>query len=230
MPIKLVCFDMDETLIDFHLHNLLADVKIAPRQLTEQKLEDIFGKKGRAIRNPSEIRQTMRDLLGAGIKIAITSHSSYQSSFPFILKKIGLTPEEIAQVQIVPFSAKDIKASRGPVGRWLLSEKKPRTWKTKEKLIEMARKEVSCDKNEVAFVEDDKDYVRAANDAGYKAICVDWHGTGYLDELREMAGLEPLSSQKTVSTVPPAEPEGTKWRKEVGGVPPLHGTLPPLGP
>lgn len=207
-PIKLVCFDIDDTMINGHLHRSLEQAGVMPGKADEatvlKHLETIGG-----IKNRMALQKTLKDLLKSGVNIAVTSYTSYAESIPPILRAIGLSAEEIARVKCASFTppkmnGKPVFAHYG-----------------KNNHIDLAIQSFGGNirPEEVVLVDDRVENYQLARQKGYNVVWVQG-GEGrvdYLDELRELAGLA-TSRATTMAQVPtPAAPPAQSWVDRVLG-------------
>lgn len=95
---RLFCFDFDNTIVDGHFHNALFDMGVAPAKASKKQLDLLL--KSHAILNEALLLQTFRSILSKGHHIAITTWSEYPEVIAPTLRKLGLNPEEIAQIHI----------------------------------------------------------------------------------------------------------------------------------
>ena len=198
--IKLVCFDLDNTITNFDLYERLLSMgpgrsSLRRKNVTDAHMDRAFANRDHGgIRNQPQLLQTMRDIMAAGIGIAITSHNIYWQQFPYVLQRVGLTNEEIGKIH--------------------LSQCEPNKsdWPAKEALIRKA-KGFCRRKHHVALVDDNREIVEFAERAGYNAIQTNLAegDIRYLNELRELVGLSPLATPERPAaddslTPVPAEP------------------------
>jgi len=202
-PIKLVCFDLDCTLVNGRLGWSLATAGVEPgtadRQTLEFHLKNVGG-----IKNRLALQKTIKDLLKNNVQVAITSFSNNPESVPFVLEKIGLTPDEIARIK--NFSSrpeKEIRHARG-------------------KNDHLAQAIASCGcgirPEEVVLVDDNHRNYDLAKEKGYHVIWVQGseNDVGYLNELRELTGLSRALTPPQIASLPAAEPKKT-WVDKVLG-------------
>lgn len=179
-PIKLVCFDLDDTILNGHLHRSLENAGIAKGEAGPETIRNHVEAIG-GIKNRLALRATMKDLLDHDVKIAITSYTGYPETIPVILGMIGLNEDEKAKVQCASFTP-----PCGPHG-----EKTPNYGKNHH--IERAIRAFGghIEPHEVVLVDDRLEHFALAKVHGYNVVWVQGseNDTGYLKELRELAGL-----------------------------------------
>jgi len=202
-PIKLVCFDLDCTIVNGRLGWSLATAGVEPgkadRQTLEFHLQSIGG-----IKNRLALQKTLKDLLKNGMHVAITSFGKNPEAIPFVLEKVGLTPDEIAQIKVYTFRPdKETRHARG-----------------KNDHLEQAI--AACTHHpkphEVVLVDDNVNNYELAKKKGYNVVWVQGseNDVGYLNELRELTGLSRTQTPLQVAFQPAAEPQKS-WVDKVLG-------------
>jgi phosphoserine phosphatase len=95
MPIKLACFEVDNTILNFTLQSELQSRyrNIPPEDANASHLEERIRMNAPGIRHAESLKQTMHELLEKGIDIAIISYTPYQNLIPAVIDKIGLDIE-----------------------------------------------------------------------------------------------------------------------------------------
>ncbi len=203
--VKLVCFDLDCTLLNGRLNHSLEEAGVASGAADRATLEAHLEKVG-GIKNRMALQMTIRDLLKKGVKIAVTSFNNHPESIPFVLEKIGLTPQEIAQIHNA--SSRPESAQRHAMG--------------KNNHIEKAIAACGGDMlpQEVVLVDDNINNFELAKQKGYQVIWVQGSEgkVDYLNELREMAGLSTFQAAVPLLQLlaAPAEPPKSLVDKLLG--------------
>jgi hypothetical protein len=201
--IKLVCFDLDCTLVNGRLGWSLNTAGIAPgtadRDTLEFHLQNVGG-----LKNKMALQKTMKDLLKNGTQVAITSFGKNPEAIPFVLEKIGLTSDEIARIKVFTFRPeKEIRKAHG-----------------KNDHLEQAIAACGCGirPEEVVLVDDNINNYEVAKQKGYNVVWVQGSegDIGYLNELREMTGLS--KAQSPAASQIAATPEAPQsWVSKVLG-------------
>ena len=205
MPIKLACFDLDFTLLNGRLNHSLEEAGLTGQTADNATIDAHLEKVG-GIKNRLALQKTIKDLLKKEVKVAITSFSNHPEAVTRVLERIGLSPEEISQVS--NFSFRPDHSQRKANG--------------KNPQLEQAIATFGLQPSEVVLVDDNVNNFDLAKEKGYNVIWVqDSEGNvGYLNELREMAG---LSAAMTQPIAPPAPAQVTE--PEAGWVDRLLGML-----
>lgn len=208
MTIKLACFDMDDTMINLHLHRLLAQAGIKPGEANSEIVRKLVEENG-GVKNRMALQATLRDMLKKNIHIAVTSYTSYSESIPVVLKMIGLNDNEISQIKLASFTP-----PKGPNG-----EKTPDYGKNNhiQKAIEAFGEPVKPE--EIVLIDDREDHYKLAKEKGYNVIWVQGseNDVGYLNELRQLAGLS-VSQQAAPQLAPAAQtPVEQRWTDKILG-------------
>lgn len=198
-PIKLVCFDLDCTILNGRLNYSLGKAGVPPGKADRETL-DFHLKNVGGIKNRMALQRTIKDLLKNGVNVAITSFSSHPESIPYVLEKIGLTPGEIARIK---------DASTRP------PEQAERHAFGKNNHIQRAMAMFpgeNIQPQEVVLVDDNLRNFDLAKKHGYNVVWVQGSevNVDYLNEVRELAG---LSALRTV--IVPDKPES--WVDRVLG-------------
>jgi hypothetical protein len=187
MGIKLACFDMDDTILNGDLHYALREAGVPIGTLDMEKLPGCVEKLG-GVKNRQALLATMRSLMKSGVHVAVTSFSEDILSIPYVLKQVGLTDREIAQIQIVSFHpSKEEKEKNGKNNHI-------------QRVIDSYPGE-NIQPQEVVLVDDNLNNFELAKKHGYNVIWVQGSEgkVDYLNELRALAG---LSAPETALPVP----------------------------
>lgn len=95
---KLFCFDFDQTLVNGHFHNTIVKAKVKTRDAMLQLIESLLVDPTVGLKNPKEVKDIMQSALRNGHAVAIVSFTSFPECFVPTLTKLGLSPDEIAQI------------------------------------------------------------------------------------------------------------------------------------
>lgn len=203
-PIKLACFDLDCTIVNGRLGWSLHTAGVAPgtadRDTLEFHLQSIGG-----IKNKMALQRTMKDLLKNNVQVAITSFGKNPEAIPFVLEKVGLTPDEIARVKV--FTFRPDKETRKSTG----------------KNIHLEQAISSCGADikpeEVVLIDDNLNNYQLAKQKGYNVIWVQGseNDVGYLNELREMTGLSKAQQYAPQPAISEQEPQEKSWVDKILG-------------
>lgn len=197
MALKLVCFDIDDTILNGHLFNALAMDGQTPGTVDEDTIRWHLNLIG-GVKNAKALKQTMHDLLEAGVQVALTSFTNYQETIDPILEMIGLSAEDKAKIHRVCFTPpREVQDAQG---------------KTEHLRQAMAAAGLSdASPAEVLLVDDYDRNIRLATEAGFQGIEVHERegSTGYLSELRKRAGLSGLPPVGEFK--PPPRDDGFRW-------------------
>lgn len=202
--IKLSCFDLDCTIVNGRLGWSLNTAGVEPGTATRDTLEFHLQSIG-GIKNKMALRMTMKDLLKNGVQVAITSFGKNPEAIPFVLEKVGLTPDEIARVKV--FTFRPDKETRKSTGKNIHLEQ----------AINACGADIKPE--EVVLIDDNLNNYELAKKKGYNVVWVQGseNDVGYLNELRELAGLsqsrEGTISQPTLA----APPQEKSWVDKVLG-------------
>jgi FMN phosphatase YigB (HAD superfamily) len=178
-PIKLVCFDLDRTILNGRLNHALKTAGIVPGKTDRVELDFHMENTG-GIKNRRSLLKTMRDLLKHNVRIAVTSFAEHCESIPYVLERVGLNPEEIDQIKIACFRPEDAERKKFGKNNHI------------EQAIAMFPGE-NVSPNEVVLVDDNPRNLDLAKPQGYQIILVqDDEGIDYLNKLRAVSGLSPL--------------------------------------
>jgi hypothetical protein len=203
MPIKLVCLDLDCTILNGRLNWSLEQGGVAPGKADAATL-DFHLKNVGGIKNRLALQRTIKDLLKKNVKVVITSFCSHPETLPFVLEKIGLTPDEISRIKNV--STRPDEDTRKAQG--------------KNDMIAQAMSLCGCGikPNEVVLVDDNLNNYELARQKGYNVIWVQGseNDVGYLNELRELTGLSRSESMPLATATPAAQPQKS-WVDKVLG-------------
>jgi hypothetical protein len=180
MPIKLACFDLDDTIINGHLGRALHNAGVVPGKADPQMVRTTVKEIG-GLKNPQALKATLRKLLAANINIAVTSYTDYPETIPAVLEMAGLTPPEIAQIHIASFAPP--KLADGHIDR--SNGKNQHIQAAIESFGGAIRPE------EVALIDDNMNHYELAKQKGYNVVWVQGSegDVRYLNEVRELAGL-----------------------------------------
>lgn len=117
-------------------------------------------------KNPENIKSLISSFLARGDHVAITTFNEYPEVIEPILKKIGLTEEEIAKIHVVAFLPEDQGQGKGA-----------------HLQIAMEKSGIE-NKHQVYLVDDDENNCKLAKREGYNPILVD-DSNMYLTQLNE---------------------------------------------
>lgn len=215
MPVKLVCFDLDGTLLNGRLNHSLEEAGltgvVVDNATIDAHLERIGG-----IKNQRALQKTMKDLLHSGVQVAITSFCCHPEAITRTLERIGLSPEEIAQVRNFSFRPEhEVRKADG-----------------KNTQLQNAIESVgNLRPEEVVLVDDSVNNYELAKQKGYQVVWVQGSEgkVDYLNELRELAGLA-TTQQENVRRAPTPMPSFGTAESWVAGLLAQLGVRPAQGP
>lgn len=180
---KLICFDLDETLIKGHSQNALAaaedkklkeeGIQFSPEEI-DMFLEEFLSNENTGLKNPEKIKESMTQSLAQGYHLAITTSNEFPGVSEKVLSKIGLTSEQIEKIHIV--TPKELED-------WDFESDQDNS---KALFIKVAQDKRGIQNNSQCYLVDDNElYTKDAVKKGYKGILVD-NSNNYLEDLRKL--------------------------------------------